>query len=40
MVSDAILYAFVNARLISLYKKIIPEVKKHIKILEKKLNSQ
>lgn len=39
MISDAALYVFINARLISLYKKIIPEVKKHIKILEKKANS-
>jgi hypothetical protein len=39
MISDAVLYVFINARLISLYKKIIPEVKKHIKILEKKANS-
>lgn len=39
MISDAALYTFINARLISLYKKIIPDVKKHIKILEKKLNS-
>jgi|TARA_A100001015_G_scaffold42_1_gene41 hypothetical protein len=30
--------AEINARLISLYKKIIPEVKKHIKILERKHN--
>ena len=37
MISDAI-FCFINARLISLYKKIIPEVNKHIKILEKKVN--
>lgn len=39
MISDAIFFVFINARLISLYKKIIPEVNKHIKILEKKVNS-
>ena len=38
MISDAIFFIFINARLISLYKKIIPEVNKHIKILEKKVN--
>ena len=36
MSSDAVFYVFVNSRLISLYKKILPEVKDFVLLLETK----
>ena len=39
MSSDAVIYVFINSRLISLYEQILPEVKDFVFLLETKCQS-